>query len=263
MRFAVSIPPFTDPRVIVDMGVLAEQSGWDGVLLWDHVQWDTHLELDVHDPWAMLSAMAVRTERVLLGTGVTPVSRRRPQILAKQIVTLDHLSGGRAMLGVGLGEPSDADFGVFGDPEDYATRAAITDEALGLLDAMFRGDAVVHHGEHFDVEAQLRPAAMQQPRPRVIIAGTHPRRRPLERALRWDGFLPISYTSFLTPDDLAAYLDGVDRPDGWELWAARAPGHTADAFAAAGVSWLVDGAWPGETGWVDELRNRITAGPPV
>jgi alkanesulfonate monooxygenase SsuD/methylene tetrahydromethanopterin reductase-like flavin-dependent oxidoreductase (luciferase family) len=261
VRFAMSIPPFTDPKTIVDMGVLAEESGWDAVLLWDHVQWDTHLELDVHDPWAMLSAMAVRTERVLLGTGVTPVSRRRPQTLAKQVVTLDHLSGGRAVLGVGLGEPSDADFGVFGDPEDYATRAAITDEALGVLDAMLRGEPVVHHGEHFDVEAKLRPASVQQPRPRVLIAGTHPRRKPLERALRWDGYLPIAYPSFLTPDDLAAFLDGVERPPGWEVWAARAPGHAAADFEAAGASWLVDGAWP-EGDWVTELCDRIAAGPP-
>ena len=137
----------------------------------------------------------------------------------------------------------------------------MTDEALGLLDAMFRGEAVVHHGEHYDVEAQLRPASLQQPRPRVIIAGTHPRRKPLERALRWDGFLPISYTSFLSPDELAAYVGDVEKPDGWELWAARAPDHSADAFAAAGVSWLVDGGWP-QGDWVNELRGRIAAGPP-
>ncbi len=118
MRFAVSIPPFTDPNVMVELAVDAEAAGWDGVFVWDHLQWDTHRRLDVHDPWALLAAMAVRTERVVLGTAVTPLARRRPWVLAKQVVTLDHLSGGRAVLGIGLGEPADADFAAFGDEPD-------------------------------------------------------------------------------------------------------------------------------------------------
>lgn len=262
MRFAVSIPPFTDPRVIVDLAVQAEAAGWDGVLLWDHLQWDTHRELDVHDPWAMLSAMAVRTERIMLGTAVTPLSRRRPWVLAKQVVTLDHLSGGRALLGVGLGEPGDADFEVFGDEGDRKGRASITDEALALLDGLLRGEPVVHHGEHFDVEAHLRPKPVQSPRPRMFVAGTHPHRRPIERALRWDGFFPISYAALMTPEQITGYLEGVERPPGWDVFAALTPGHPVADFAAAGVTWLVEGGWP-EGDWVNELRHRIDAGPPA
>jgi alkanesulfonate monooxygenase SsuD/methylene tetrahydromethanopterin reductase-like flavin-dependent oxidoreductase (luciferase family) len=262
VRFAVSIPPFTDPRVIVDLGVLAEEREWDGVVLWDHLQWDTHLELDVHDPWAMLSAMAVRTERVVLGTAVTPLARRRPWVLAKQVVTLDHLSNGRAMLGIGLGEPGDADFSVFGDEGDRAGRARITDEGLTLLDGLLRGDPVAHHGDHFDVEAHLRPRPVQSPRPRIIVAGTHPHRRPLERALRWDGFFPISYTSLLSPAQLVEYLEGVARPAGWEVWTAWDMDHPVADYAAAGVDWLVEGGWP-EGDWVPEMRRRIDAGPPA
>ena len=115
MRYAVSIPPFTDPAAIVDMATAAERAGWDAVFLWDHLRWRVALNLDIHDPWALLAAIAVRTERIRLGTCVTPVSRRRPQVLAKQLVTLDHLSHGRSMLGVGLGAPPDADFADFGD----------------------------------------------------------------------------------------------------------------------------------------------------
>ena len=261
MRFAVNIPPFADPRTIVDLAVDAETSGWDGVFLWDHLQWETQRQLDVHDPWAMLSAIAVRTERVMLGTAVTPIARRRPWILAKQVVTLDHLSGGRAVLGIGLGEPGDADFGAFGDEPDRAARGRIVDEGLVLLDALLRGDAVEHHGEHFDVNAQLRPQPVQTPRPRIFIAGTHPYRKPLARALRWDGFFPISYAALMTPQQISDYLQDIDRPPGWDVYAALTPGHDVSAFEAAGVTWLVEGGWP-DGDWVNALRARIRSGPP-
>jgi alkanesulfonate monooxygenase SsuD/methylene tetrahydromethanopterin reductase-like flavin-dependent oxidoreductase (luciferase family) len=262
MRFAVNIPPFTDARAIVELGVAAERAGWDAVFVWDHLQWDTHLGLDVHDPWALLSAMAVRTERVMLGTGVTPLARRRPWVLAKQIVTLDHLSGGRAVVGIGLGEPGDADFGAFGDEADRAARARLVDEGLPLLDHLLRAEAVAHHGEHYDVEAHLLPRPVQQPRPRIYVAGTYPRRRPLERALRWDGFFPLRHEGFLTPEEIAGYLAGVARPDGWDVYSALVPDHPVADFEAAGVTWLVLGAWPvGD--WVTRLAAMVAAGPPA
>ena len=181
MRFAIGIPPFTDPSVIVGVAVDAEAAGWDGVLVWDHLQWDTHRGLEVHDPWAVLAAMAVRTERVMLGTAVTPLARRRPWVVAKQVTTLDHLSGGRAVLGVGLGVPSDADFGAFGDEPNEKARAGILDDGLALLDGLLRGEAVNHHGPHFNVEAQLRPPPVQLPRPRIFVAGVYPHRKPVAR----------------------------------------------------------------------------------
>ena len=92
------------------------------------------------------------------------------------------------------------------------------------------------------------------------MAGIGPHRRPLQRALRWDGFFPIASQGLLAPDEIASYLDGADRPPGWELFAARVPGVAPPEFEAAGVSWLVDSAWPtGE--WVKELSGRIADGP--
>jgi alkanesulfonate monooxygenase SsuD/methylene tetrahydromethanopterin reductase-like flavin-dependent oxidoreductase (luciferase family) len=262
MRFGVSIPPFTDPNVIVDLAVDAEAAGWDGVFLWDHLQWDAHRGLDIHDPWAVLAAMAIRTERVMLGTAVTPLARRRPWVLAKQLVTLDHLSGGRAVLGVGLGVPADADFAAFGDEPDPGTRASILDDGLAVLDALLRGEAVSHHGPHFNVNAQLRPGPVQSPRPRIFVAGVFPHRRPLVRALRWDGFFPISYPDLMTPEQIGTYLEGVHRPSDWDVYATLAPGHSVAAFDAVGVTWLIDGAWP-EGDWVRQVRDRARAGPPV
>ena len=261
MRIGVNIPPFTDAATIIDMAVDAEHAGWDAVFVWDHLRWIVALDLDVHDPWSLLAAMAVRTTRVKLGTCVTPVPRRRPHVLAKQVVTVDHLSNGRVMLGVGLGAPPDADFDDLGDEPDDIVRAARLDEGLTILDGLLSGRRVDHDGEHFHVHAEYKPAAVQRPRPPIFVAGTAYRQRPLQRALRWDGFFPIGHDTFLRPEDLARYLDGVERPEGWELFAARTPDNSPAEFGDVGVDWLVDGAWPvGD--WVAELRGRINNGPP-
>jgi hypothetical protein len=260
VRHAVSIPPFTNPQTLVRMATDAETAGWDAVLLWDHLRWNPELKLDVHDPWTLLGAMAVRTERIRLGTCVTPLARRRPQVLAKQLITLDHLSNGRAMLGVGLGEPPDADFADFGDERDPVIRAARVDESLRILDDLLRGDRVDHDGEHFHVHAEIRPGPIQAPRPPIFVAGVVPHRRPLRRSLQWEGYFPIARGGLPGPHELAAQLAGVERPAGWELFAGLPPERDAAEFAAIGVDWLVECPWPyGD--WVPALSNRILEGP--
>lgn len=259
MRTAVSIPPFTDAATVVALSVEAEQAGWDGVFLWDHLVFHAETHPDVHDPWVPLGAMAQATERVRLGTLVTPLARRRPWVVARHLVTLDHLSGGRATLGVGLGEPAGADFAAFGDTADPRERAALLDDGLAVLDGLLRGP-LAHHGPRYRVEAELRPRPVQSPRPPIWVAGVAPHRRPLARALRFDGIVPIGPGDLLTPDQLDDYLAGVERPDGWDVVANRAAGVAAGEYAAVGATWLVDGVWP--TGdWVADLRGRITAGP--
>ena len=114
------------------MAVDAEAAGWDGVFLWDHLQWSPEVKPEVHDPWVLLGAIAMVTDRVLLGPLVTPLTRRRPVVVAKQVTTLDHLSDGRAMFSVGLGEPPVEDFAAFGDEADPRVRGAMLDEALDV-----------------------------------------------------------------------------------------------------------------------------------
>jgi alkanesulfonate monooxygenase SsuD/methylene tetrahydromethanopterin reductase-like flavin-dependent oxidoreductase (luciferase family) len=260
MKFAVNVPPFTGPATVVEMARDAEAAGWDGVFLWDHLRWKTDHPPDVHDPWVLLGAMAQVTDRVLLGTLVTPLSRRRPWVVAKQVTTLDHLSGGRAVLGVGLGEPRAADFSDFGDEADARVRAAILDESLAIIDALLRTGHVSHHGAHFSVVADVRPAPVQRPRPPIWVAGVVPNARPLRRARGWDGVVPIGEAELLTPDALAGYLAG-EVPRGWEVVASRAPGIAASEYADAGATWLVDSTWPvGD--WVEELHERVREGPP-
>jgi alkanesulfonate monooxygenase SsuD/methylene tetrahydromethanopterin reductase-like flavin-dependent oxidoreductase (luciferase family) len=259
MRSAVSLPPFTDPATLVALGVEAEAAGWDGVFLWDHMVLIPELRLPVQDPWVVLGALAQATERVLLGALVTPLARRRPQVVARHIITLDHLSGGRAVFGVGLGDPVESDFAAFGDPADGRTRASILDESLGLIDGLFRGP-VSHRGEHFTVEAELLPRPVQQPRPPVWVAAVVPHRRPLARALRWDGVVPIALDRLPLPDEIAAYLPPDGRPAGWEVVVNAAPGVAWDDYAAVGATWIVEGNWP-QGDWVADLRRRIAAGP--
>ena len=255
VRTAVSLPPFTDAATLLDLAVEAERAGWDGVFLWDHLVLQRQLRLDVQDPWVLLGAMAQATERVRLGTLVTPLARRRPWVVAKQLTTLDHLSAGRAVLGVGLGEPPDDDFAAFGDPADPRKRAAMLDEALEVVDGLLRGP-VVHEGEHYRIDSELLPRPVQQPRPPIWVAAVAPRRRPLARAVRWEGVVPLAGFEPPTPDQLAGYLAGVEGPPGWDVVATWAPGVPADEYAAVGATWLVEGCWP-EGDWVADLRARI------
>jgi alkanesulfonate monooxygenase SsuD/methylene tetrahydromethanopterin reductase-like flavin-dependent oxidoreductase (luciferase family) len=254
-RFALSVPPFTDPADVLALARDAEAHGWDGFFLWDHLRWDGKVE--VHDPWTLLGAIAVQTSQIRIGTMVTPLSRRRPAVVAKHLVTLDHLSGGRVTLGVGLGDPPDLDFSDFGDEPSYAVRAAITDEALTVLSGLLSG-SVSHTGDHLQVEASMKPAPVQPHIP-IWIAGRAPNARPLERARRWDGYVPIA-RDFLTPDELASYV-GPHPHDDWDLVAQWPEGTSPDDYAAAGATWLVRSTWPHEEGWLDELRVLASAAP--
>lgn len=264
MKTGLSIPPFTDAATLVELAVDAEASGWDGLFLWDHLVFDLEQRPDVHDPWVLLGAIAARTQRLTLGTMVTPLARRRPWVVAKHLTTLDHLSGGRAVLGVGLGTPADAEFGDFGEPSEARDRAAILDESLALVDALLRGPVNTGPAQagqgRFQVDTELRPRPVQQPRPPIWVAAIAPRRRPLERAAHWDGVVPLGPNGFMTPAEVATYVESVDHPVNWEVIAPRAPGVPGGEYADVGVTWLIDSTWPAGD-WVSEFRDRIRSGP--
>ena len=130
------------------------------------------------------------------GSGSARSSRRWPAggpwKVAKEVVTLDHLSGGRAVVGVGLGEPPDDDFAAFGDPADARERAALLDDGLAVLAGLLTGEPFTHDGPRYRVDAEFLPAPVQQPRPPIWVAGVLPHRRPFERARRWDGVMPLA-----------------------------------------------------------------------
>lgn len=263
MRFAVSIPNMGDASAVVDLAVAAEQAGWDGVFLWDHVHFVRELNLDVFDPWVLLGAIAARTSTVRLGALITPVARRRPQKLAKEIVTLDHLSGGRTIVGVGLGEPAQDEFAAFGEDADARVRAERLDEGLAVIDQLVRGEPVRHEGRHLRVDAHLHPAAVQQPRPPIWVAGMWPHRRPFERAGRWDGVVPIAADgSGISPDRLEEVVAacGGARP-GFDVVAIDTAGIDPEEFESVGATWQITGSFPVDD-WLASLGDAIRRGPP-
>ena len=198
MRFSINVPnfgDFADPRAVAKVAVAAEQAGWDGLFVWDHVVHRRHPGA-FGDPWMLLTAAALATSRIRLGTLVTPVARRRPQQLARQVATLDGLSGGRVIFGAGLGGPIEDEYASFGDTTDPVVLAERLDEGLDLLQRFWSGEPVNHHGRHFEVrDVTLLPASVQRPRPPVWIAGFWPHRRPMRRAARWDGAVPLFATA--------------------------------------------------------------------
>jgi alkanesulfonate monooxygenase SsuD/methylene tetrahydromethanopterin reductase-like flavin-dependent oxidoreductase (luciferase family) len=203
-----------------------------------------------------------------LGTLVTPVARRRPWKLAKEIITLDHLSGGRVVLGVGLGFPGDDEFAAFGDAADDRVRAERLDEGLAVLDPILRGEPVAVHGTHFDVDADLRPGTIQRPRPPIWVAALEPFRRPLRRAARFEGVVPLGAQGQPAPPaEIRRFLesepvlrDAMTR-DGFDVVMSWAPDTDWRDYEAAGATWLVESTWPADDGMAD-LRRRVHAGAP-
>jgi probable F420-dependent oxidoreductase len=176
------------PRTLADFAAAAEEAGWDAVFVEDYIVYQNRQDLPAYDPWVALAAMATATSRIRLGTMVTPVARRRPWKLAREAVTLDHLSGGRLTLGVGVGDPEDLTYAAFGEELDVRTRAGIADEALEVLTGLWSGQPYSYHGTHFQVsEVTCLPRPVQEPRIPIWVGGAYPNSRSLRRAARWDG----------------------------------------------------------------------------
>ena len=265
MKHGVNLPNMADPATLVDLAVAAETAGWDGVFLWDHLVYSDGIELPVVDPWVTLGAIAHATSRVRVGPMITPIARRRPWRVAQEVATLDHLSTGRAVLGVGLGWPALEDFARFGDHSDDGVRAEMLDEGLDLIDALWSGAHVRHDGAHFRVEASMQPSPVQRPRPPVWVAGMWPNSRPFERAARWDGVFPMSVENGLPrPDEVAAIVAFIgehrELSAPFDVVVAGHWEHTAAEYGDAGVTWLIQ-SWNAEPEWVRELRPLIEAGP--
>ncbi|MDQ1735151.1 MAG: hypothetical protein QOH56_1402 [Pseudonocardiales bacterium] len=274
---ALAAPCFAaDPRELVELGVAAEAAGFDGFFLWDHLVFaDDGEGPDIVDPWLVLALIAARTRRIKLGTMITPVNRRRPWVLARQTATLDLISGGRLILGVGIGSPARGDFGIFGDEVDPVLRAEMLDEGLAILAGLWSGERFSHDGKHFQVApVRFRPRPIQQPRIPIWVGGTLPLKRPMSRAAKWDGAVPITWAegSLARPtvSEIAGVRDQILRERGHlgsfdiVVWAEVAPDPVAvaaelPAYAAAGATWWIETAKP-EPAWFEGLRARLRRG---
>lgn len=248
-RRGIFLPPFdrlADPARLVELAQRAERSGWDGFFLWDHVDYRPPVSA-VADAWIALAAIAAATERLRLGPMVTPLSRRRVQKVARETATLDHLSGGRLTLGVGLGSDRNGELEPFGEEVDPRRRAELLDAGLDRLASFWAGE--------------FEPRPLQRPRIPVWVAGRWgTRRRPLARAARWDGFFPIEVPS---PADLARLGEEIAAlrggMEGFDLVAEIPPGTAAGPWEAAGATWVLTDfeAQPR----LREVEAAIDAGP--
>jgi probable F420-dependent oxidoreductase len=268
VRFGIAlanIGTYSDPRVAARVAEAAEACGWKGIFVWDHLgfTWGPPSA----DPWIALAAMASASERLRLGTAVTPVARRRPHVLANQVATLDVLSGGRVIFGAGLGG-SPSEFAKFGEPTDAKVRASMLDEGLELLRRLWSGEEVTHHGKHYTVEGvTLAPAPVQKPLP-IWIGGNKLASR--RRAARWDGWIPDSTyppNAGASPEDVAEGLTLVRGlregrlPSDFDVAVIGETGRgDLRAYEDAGVTWWLESVHD-QRGSHEEMLELITAGP--
>jgi alkanesulfonate monooxygenase SsuD/methylene tetrahydromethanopterin reductase-like flavin-dependent oxidoreductase (luciferase family) len=270
MRFAVNVPNFGavfgDVRVMVSCAREAEDAGWDGFFIWDHVLWLDPENQPVTEPWMTLAAVAAATKRIRLGPLVTPLPRRRPWQVARQAVTLDQLSEGRLILGVGIGGDWFGDYSRFGEPADDKTHGAQLDEALAVLEGLWSGESFSYRGDHYVVnDVQFLPRPLQQPRIPVWVAGVWPRTKPFRRAARFDGVAPMGEEGMLSHEqirDLRAYVEQHRTSEGPFDIVIGGPQLNAEqyaAYTAAGVTWYQLGIGEGEDS--DTFRACIRRGP--
>jgi alkanesulfonate monooxygenase SsuD/methylene tetrahydromethanopterin reductase-like flavin-dependent oxidoreductase (luciferase family) len=277
MKYAFDLPqfgPYANPRLLAELAHDAEVAGWDGFFVWDHIQvgWPDA----VADPWIALAAIATSTSRILLGPIVTPLFRRHPWKLARETVTLDHLCGGRLVLGVGLGSDIFSEIRTFDGPIDDKVRAEMLDEGLAILLGLWSGEKFSFAGKHYTVrETQFLPTPLQKPRIPIWVAGTWPHRRPFRRAARFDGVAAISgdIEKSLTPADvraLVAYIKSYRTANAPfdVLQSGETPGGDrvralaiVAPYEEAGATWWFESPLPWKTP-LGKVRERIHQGPP-
>lgn len=291
-QYAIFLPNFKrfgDPETVLRLAVEAEAAGWDGVFLWDHINRSPEQGV-VLDPWIVMGAIAAVTERVRIGPMITPLPRRRPHKVAQETATLDRLSKGRLILGVGLGSGRPEEWGKLGEEANPRVRGAMLDEGLEVITKLWRTEPVTHHGTHYTVDGvQFHGGPHQQPRVPIWVAGNWPNRPPMRRAARWDGAFPLTNhdredsdarrTAFAEVADFVrvqraeAGLTGpfdlvqTGATPGTDRAAARA---ILDPLVESGMTWWLEaiapwpfgGTWEDDDWPLDAMRGRVLDGPP-
>ena len=286
MRYIFNVPnfgEFASPVVFAEVARRVEAAGWDALLVWDHVVEQKQLRREIADPWILLTAAALATERIRLGTAITPVARRRPAKLAREVTTLDRLTGGRMILGVGLGAPVPDEYGSFGDTTDTRVLAERLDEGLHALDLLWSGEPVTYRGNQVTIDdVVFRPTPIQRPRVPIWVGGLWPHKAPMRRAARWDGAIPTTdgFVQARPPEvgdvrEMVRFLrecraaNGLaDRPfdvivGGKSPLEQSAARDLLGPLADAGVTWWEERApWGDDAERAEPVLRRVDQGPP-
>jgi alkanesulfonate monooxygenase SsuD/methylene tetrahydromethanopterin reductase-like flavin-dependent oxidoreductase (luciferase family) len=263
--FLANVGTYSDPRTVVELAELAEGAGWEGLFVWDHLGfvWGP----PAADPWITLAAVAARTEKLVIGTDITPLPRRRPHVLAHQVATLDVLGGGRVVFGAGIGGIPE-EFARFGEEDEARVRAEMLDEGLDVVSRLWSGDEVVHRGRHYTVDRiRLAPSPPRGSIP-IWIGGNS--RAALRRAARWDGWAADTADTermVMSPEQLAEKLveiHGFRESDAHFDVAVFGYSESGDqlqgAYELAGATWWLE-YFHDQRGPLDATRARIEAGP--
>ena len=277
MKYGIEIQG-GEPRKVGELAHEAEEAGWDGVFIADALAMGVkgYEEMPWFDTQVALAVIAMRTERIKIGTLIMAITRRRPWKLAREMMSLDQLSGGRMIMGVGLGAAED-DGGFFkvGEAMDLKVRAEIMDETLAVVTGLWSGKPFTFSGKHYRVdEMSMVPPPVQKPRIPIWAVGVWPKEKSMQRAVLWDGIIPQKYKA--SPGDTArpedtrevALYARKNRKAGsaFDIVAGgstqtRSRKKAVDKvrpFAEAGATWWIESVWSGET----KLRARIKEGPP-
>jgi alkanesulfonate monooxygenase SsuD/methylene tetrahydromethanopterin reductase-like flavin-dependent oxidoreductase (luciferase family) len=282
MKYGVTLPlSGIDGNVgrLVEFAHIAEEEGWEGVFLEDYILYWGAPDTPTYDPWLTLTAIALRTQRIRLGITVTPLSRRRPWKLARESITLDHLSNGRLILSFGLGDEHEPGFTHFGEVTDPKQRAGMLDEGLDILSGLMSGQIFSYQGTHYHVDpVTFLPKPVQAPRIPIWIGGFWPRKSPAKRAAKWDGFCPAKVpdengNGSITPADIRAIKAFVaEQRSPSATFDLVVGGHTPgddvaqarahiETFVEAGATWWCEFVLPG-AGEAAQALARIKQGPP-
>ena len=258
-RRGLFVAPFdalADARVVGDLAATAEAAGWEGFFVWDHLQYGQGVTA-IADVWTCCAAVAMRTEKLLFGPMVTPLARRRPQVLARQAASLSVLSEGRFVLGLGLGDDWVGEFSAFGDEPDPKVRGRMLDEGLEVLSALLSGGPVDHDGAHYAVrEVRFCPA----PAVPIWLAGRFGNRAPVRRAARHDGFFVIGLDRPEDLDDVTAGLAEHSPASGFEVVVDLQPQQDLAPWLDRGASWVLTRIGPYDLD-LAEVQRIIEAGP--
>ena len=268
MRFGVEVTGFgsyADPAVVAEVGRCAEAAGWEGLFIWDHLAWADGIPSG--DPWISLAAAASATSRISLGLDVSPLPRRRPQVVATAVTALDRLSNGRVIFGAGLGG-SETEYTTFGEEADAKVRASKLDDSLEILDQLWRGQRVEHHGTNYTVAgAALSPLPVQRPRPPIWVGGAA--LPALRRAGRWDGYAAGAVvdehgTVIVHPDEIRRRVDLIGPSHNFDVVVVgnSDPGDPdlPRAYRSAGATWWLE-CIHDLRGPLEDMLDRVRAGP--
>jgi alkanesulfonate monooxygenase SsuD/methylene tetrahydromethanopterin reductase-like flavin-dependent oxidoreductase (luciferase family) len=260
------------PRTLIDLAVEAEESGWDGLFIWDHmVEWNGHDP--VFDAFTCLAAIATQTKRIRIGSIVTPLPLLKPWIVARQTVTLDHLSDGRLILGVGLGGKESCDYERFGESAENEVLAQKLDESLQIINGLWTAQPFTYAGKHYLLKSPVfLPRPKQKPRIPIWVAGFWPRKGPFKRAAKWDGVIPLKFPDdLLEPYELRTAIGYIRtlREDrvGFDVAVigstqnSRSDSEKLTKFADAGMSWWLENLYSKRNS-SESIKKRIRLGPP-